>query len=193
MTRIPLVDPESLPDAERDQLRSHRPREDVPDEYHHLINDDVRNAYRGLANNPTMLEAFRTTQNRVWNEGGLSPHQRELVILSTARTISSRYEWHNHVRVALAEGLSPDEIRAIAEDRLDSFSPDDTALVQYVSAFVDRTVTDDIHERTSEHFDPESIIAIGMLAGTYLMAGRLFGAIDLELDEPFVGWELENL
>lgn len=205
MARIEYADPEDLPPEKRPLLDtlSDRANDETGDETDgepdddgergHSLEGGTLNVYRALGRNVDLLEAFREYGSAVWSEGGLTPHQRETVILSTAVHADTEYEWQQHVRVALDEGMDPDRIVAISRGDVDELPPEYAAIVEYVEAFVDGAVDDDAHERLAAHFDEETILGIGMLAGCYLGLARLLQALSVGLEAPFVGWELEEL
>jgi len=191
MARVPYVDPEELP-ADRRALLDTLSDAD-PDDREHSLRGGTLNVYRAMANDDDLLEAFRAYGGALWRESGLAPREREFVILTTARAAGSAYEWHQHVRVALDEGLSPEAIRAVAAGDDDALDPAHAALVAYARRFVDGRVDDGVHDRLLTHYDGEAVVGIGLLAGLYLGLARLIDALGVGLDGEFVGWELENL
>lgn len=167
--------------------------EDLDEEYQQLLSTQTRNVHRTLARNPAVLDAFRTSIGALWDVSELTARRRELTILATANQTRCRYEWHQHVRHALAVGLTEGEIRAIATEDLQPLAPEDTALVRYAQAFVDGTVDDAIHEAVATYVDDETIVAVAVLAGTYLGLAHVIDAFGVETEEGFVGWHLEAL
>lgn len=191
MPRIPYVEPAELP-TDKQSLLDTLSGADVEERDHHLEGGTL-NVYRALGNNVDLLESFRAYGSAVWEESGLDPHEREVVILTTSHHADCEYEWHQHVRVALDEGLSRSQIRSISNSELDRLRPEHAALVRYVRAFVDGTVDDATHEQLSEHYDDETVLGTGMLAGCYLGLARMLQAVDVETEVDFVGWDLETL
>jgi 4-carboxymuconolactone decarboxylase len=207
MARIDYADPEDLPAEKRHLLDSMANEdgggddEDEPGsddggdggDAAHGLRSDRLNVYRLLGRNPAILAGFREYLGTVWTAAGLTPHERELVILATARATDSRYEWHQHVRVALDEGLRVETILAVARGEPDRLSPEGAALVDYVTAFVAGAVDDDAHDRLATHFDEPTVLGVGALAGNYLGLAHVFDALDVDLETEFVGWGLANL
>lgn len=182
----------------------YRTKEDVPDEYRTMVDnanpfmDDAelsskstRHTYRIIANNTDVLEAFRRFGAAMKESTGLSSRDRELVILSVARTLDSAYEWHQHVSVAMDVGFEKEEVLAIAEHEFDIFTEKESTLLEYVAAFTERSVTDNLHERLMEYYDASEIIGITMLAGYYINIDYVGDALDLDLEEEFIGWDLQ--
>lgn len=193
MTRVPLVDIESLPDNVRETVETSPEENELPAEYTSLLPEGAPDIFLAIANHPPVVEAFRELQSVLWHEIGLSPVERELVILSVAREHEMPYEWHHHVRVALGEGIDPDTIRAVSNRDYSSFDAPSAALIRYAQAFVQGEVDDTVHEELTRHYDPEIITGIGLLAGFYSGTAETMKAFDMDLEVPFVGWELENL
>lgn len=191
MVRVPYVTREDLPEEDRDLLRSFRA--DTPEEYRHLLSTEERNVYRTLAHVPKSLEQFRAFGRTLREELDLDPRERELVILTTASALRSAYEWHQHVRIGLTEGLSPEEILAISDRDYGAFEDDKRALVEYVDSYVTGTVDDETYDAFAARVDESKVVGIGLLTGIYLVIGRQMDALGVETEEPFVGWDLKNL
>lgn len=193
MARIDLVDPEEFPEDRRDSLATLSPRAGLPEEYHHLIESPVRNIYRTVGRSPPLLVAFREFGRAAWSECGLDPREREIVILAVGRALDAAYEWHQHVRVGLSEGLTPDEIAAIGADDRRFFEGQDRALVEFAAGFATASLDVPTLEVFVDHFDERTAVGTGLLAGLYAVIGLVESAFDLGTEEPFVGWGLDGL
>lgn len=191
MPRIPYVDPEDLPGEKRALLDTLSGTQ-AADRDHDLEGGRL-NVYRALGNNVELLEAFRAYGSAVWNASGLEADEREVVILTTAHQTGCAYEWHQHVRVALDDGMSRDQIRAISRDEPAELAPSLSVLVPYVRAFVDQEVDEGVHADLAELYAPEQIVGIGLLSGCYLGLGRLLEALSVETEVDFVGWDLAGV
>ena len=192
MARIPPIDPSTF-DGDAELLKTKMDADALGEEYADLFSSRLRNVHRTIATNPGVLRAFRGFMAGVREATDLTARQRELIILAAAAGAEARYEWHQHVRHGLAAGLSEEEMRAIGAGEFDAFGDDEAALLAYVDAYVRGEMSDDHHAALAERFDPEDLVAIGMLAGGYLALARALKAFGVELEEPFVGWELENV
>ena len=191
MARVPYTDPAEIPVEKRDLLDTLSETDVDSSEY--SLQHETLNVYRAVGCNLALLEAFRAYASEVWEHCGLPPHEREVVILTTAYYADAAYEWHQHVRVAFDEGMTPEQILAISREEPDQLDPQCAALVSYVERFVNAHVDDETHERLAVHYDDETIVGVGMLSGCYLGLARLLQALDVRPESEFVGWELENL
>lgn len=75
-------------------------------------------------------------------------------------------EWHQHVRVALDEGLTPTEIRAISSGDVDRFDASIAAIIDYTERFVTGSVDDATHQRLSTYYTDEIGLASACSQGT---------------------------
>ena len=147
----------------------------------------VLNIFRLFMVNP----AIELNARAIWRASGLAPRAREIVILRAAFVRESRYEWHQHVRIARAEGVPPAEIAAVRHWRdADCFSEDERALLAYVDALGSGERPDDeLYTAMARGRTPAEIVGVTMLIGTYFSLAMLMQAMDLETEEPFVGWD----
>jgi len=193
VARISLVTADDLPEGDEELLASLSSKEGLPNEYHHLIEDPVRNIYRTVGQTPPILDAFRDFGRVLWEECGVSPRRRELTILSTARAHDAVYEWHQHVRVGLKEGLTPTEIRAIGASNWAQFDTDDRGIIEFATAFATQTLSLPVLSAFTERFSERAAVGLGTLVGLYTVIALLEDGFDIETEEPFVGWDLTGL
>lgn len=177
MARIPLPDRATLTD-EALQRRWDRLAERGP----------VLNVFRLFMANP----AIELNARRLWEASGLSPRQREIVILRCAYLRRSTYEWQQHVRIATAEGLTPAEINAItAWQDAPIFSAAERVLLAYVDELAAYPRPGEaVFARLAEGRSPGEVLGVTMLITMYFQLAHVMAALDLETEEPFVGWEL---
>ena len=179
MARIPLPTRETLTDealVQRwDSLSARGP---------------VLNVFRLFLVNPDVeLNAFR-----VWRASGLALRARELVILRCAYAKQSTYEWHQHVRIALNEGIAAAEIDAVREWRdAACFNESERALLAYVDELAaSPRPRDAVFAAFAEGRTPAEILGVTALITLYFQLAHIMAALDLETEEPFVGWDLSE-
>jgi alkylhydroperoxidase family enzyme len=113
----------------------------------------------------------------------LDPALRELAILQVGRH-AARYEWVQHVPIAMSTGITEDEISALDDGVLDDFSPVRRAVLEYVAAFIDGQVDDDLHAGIAEHLSDRQMMELCLVAGHYLMLARTMSAMEIDPDPP---------
>ena len=177
MARIPLPTRETLTDealVQRwDRLAARGP---------------VLNVFRLFLANPDVeLNAFR-----VWRASGLAPRERELVILRCAYARQSTYEWHQHVRLARNEGISAAEIDAVRDWRdAACFTESERVLLAYVDDLAERPrPSDAVFAAFAEGRTPAAVLGVTALITLYFQLAQIMAALDLETEEPFVGWDV---
>lgn len=165
----------------------------LPEEYRYLLDEDAlgeRNIFTTMGNNPSILKSYMLYGSTLWDDCGLSAHDRELAILAVARALDSRYEWEQHVDIGHEAGVRPDAMRAIGAGDLAQFDDRTRAMLEYVQAFATDAVTDEQHDALASHYGDDAVVGIGMLASHYVATARFLEGFDVELENAsFVGWE----
>ncbi len=164
---------------------------ELPDEYQYLLDEDVlgpRNIFRAFGNNPPVLQSYMRYGTTVWEDAGLSDRERELVILAIARTLHSRYEWHQHVEIAQESDISQAEISAIGRRDFSDFADHERALLVYAAAFAARNVDKANHTQLAAHYEPATITGTALLASHYVATAYALDALAIPLETDFVGW-----
>jgi 4-carboxymuconolactone decarboxylase len=172
MARVPLLDPE-----------------DVPEDYRYLLTDnDVgdRAIFRAMANAPKQMQWYMRYSTRLWEV--LPEREREVVILAAARALEHEYEWHQHVRLGREAGLADAEINAISTGDLDELDDRDVALAAYARALALGDLRDGDQAHLLEHYEMGTVAGVAMLASHYVATGRTLDAFGIEPEESFVGW-----
>lgn len=187
MARIPYSK-----DVSPELVESQRP-DSLPEKYSHINQQDARNVYRSIAHEPEVVKALRGYIGATWDECGLTDRQRELLILAVAVEIDSAYEWHQHVRIALLEGLKPDEILAVAAEDYGPFTDTERAVMKFARASSGGTTSDAHVDTLREHFEVSRMSAITALVGAYVCLNVVLQTLNVETEEPFVGWDLAGL
>jgi alkylhydroperoxidase family enzyme len=162
----------------------------------YLTADDASEAVAGTLSKLPPLHVFSLiahaeTAFRPWlrfsgallNSLELDPALRELAILQVGRH-AARYEWVQHVPIALSAGVSDDEVSALGEGVLNGFTPERRAVLEYVAAFIGGKVDDVLHASVAEHLSDRQIMELCLVAGHYLMLARTMSAMQIDPDPP---------
>lgn len=158
------------------------------------VGDEPLNIYKAVGNNPPLLRGYLRLGDALWKECGLDLQTRELAILRVAFLQHSMYEWHQHVRLAREAGLDDERIRELRRWRASAlYSPAERAMLAYIDAMAtsDHPLAE-VHAALAEHFPVATIVGVNLLAGYYMMTARFLGAMEVALEGPFVGWDLEG-
>lgn len=162
--------------------------EDAPDSLTELLAPDRPNTIALLfghaeTNWPRLADLLLS----ILGEQQLDARLRELAILRVARLRGAVYEWEQHVGIAQAAGVRPEQVDAIAEDRIDGASFDELELL--VLEATTRLVEDGTLEaalvaRLGERLAPRELVELLLAAGVYEALAKLMNALDLETEGP---------
>jgi alkylhydroperoxidase family enzyme len=141
------------------------------------------NLHRALYNNPELNRCFMGLAMGVHQASHLPTRTRELVILRISAMLGAEVEWAQHLRLALAAGVSREEARAMREGLLAALPPEERAAVAFAEA-VDRCgVDDEVWATAVRHHTPVQLLDLTLLAAFYALASRVTLALDIEVDE----------
>jgi 4-carboxymuconolactone decarboxylase len=122
-SRIPLVDIAALDAAQRatfDRIAGTRGR--------------VAGPFLALLHSPELADRVQAVGAFIRFESSLDDATRELAILVTARCWSCQFEWVAHAPLALAAGISADQLDAVADGRRpSSLAPTAAAVHDFVA------------------------------------------------------------
>jgi alkylhydroperoxidase family enzyme len=152
------------------------------------------NIFRTMANNAPLWRSYLRLGNGLWTQCGLDVPTRELVILRTSILHHSMYEWHQHVRIGRQAGLSDERIVGLHQWRTSGvYSEAERALLGYIDALAASDhPSDEAHADVARHFDASTLVGINLLTGFYGMTAKFLGAMEVQTEEPFVGWQLQG-
>jgi alkylhydroperoxidase family enzyme len=144
----------------------------------------ILNLHRMMAHAPAMMKASYETAMAIRHELSLPRALIELAIMRTAQLAGSDYEWHQHYPMALANGVSAEQIAALSAAQPSTLF---TAAEKAALAFCEATVmgTDPIPEdfsRLQQHFTPRQIVEMAMLASEYFATARVIRVLGIPIE-----------
>lgn len=143
----------------------------------------VSNALRTLGHAPGGLLHFARVGEYVKYKTGLPEKLRELTILTSARGVP--YAWSHHQPLAVQAGIDAGAVQQIGEGKVPPGLPaNERAIVAFVMALGDLTVTDLIMDAMKQHFSPRQIVDIAMSATYYGALGRMVVALGVDVEDP---------
>jgi 4-carboxymuconolactone decarboxylase len=197
MARIPYQDQTDIPEQYHGMLTTHLESslQDV-ERYETVKNKNIaggpKNIYRLLAHKPMILRSHREHLSLMWKELDIPSRDRELALLCLAKALNCKYEWHHHTSVAADEGISTEEMRAIAAGSYDEFEDHEAALLEYAEHYAGQAVNDSLHARIADTYYDAQMLGLAVLLGFYVFLAFSLDALAVDLEEEFVGWDLEN-
>lgn len=116
--------------------------------------------------------------------GKLDPVLREIVILRIGQLCGSDYEWHQHVSVGRAIGMSEATLRAVADQDFDALTPAQQAAVAMAEEIKqDNGASASTFARAREHFSAEELVELCLVAGYYIMTAGFLLSFDIEIED----------
>ncbi|HVX17403.1 MAG TPA: carboxymuconolactone decarboxylase family protein [Acidimicrobiales bacterium] len=191
--RIPPLPPKEWPEGMRAALAAMRPahpRHPFP------RRDENRskglNALGTLAQHPDLATAFHTLTAHVLFVSTLSTRDRELLILRVSALRKSDYEWCQHVVLGRDNGLSDDEIRAIAAGPgAPGWSARDRAMLQACDELVAHArIGGATWDVLAAEFDTQELMDLVFTVGTYDLLAMAFLSFQVEVDDDLPGNDL---
>jgi alkylhydroperoxidase family enzyme len=140
------------------------------------------NLHRALYNNPELNQGFMGLAMGVHMASHLPTRTRELVILRISAMLRAEVEWAQHLRLALAAGVSHEEARAMRDGMLTALPPEERAAVALAEAVDMCRVDDDVWTTAARYYTPVQMLDLTLLAAFYALASRVTLALDIEVD-----------
>ena len=155
----------------------------------------VVNLYRILLHSPEATLQFMRLGNYLLLRCPLDRRLRELAILRIAKLAGSRYEWVQHVPLAMECGMTREQVEAIAEWRSSTaFDSRDRAVLAYTDEVAQQVqVQDDTFQELARHLDEQSIVELTLSVGYWGLVARLLEALKVDMDPEMPGSPREML
>jgi 4-carboxymuconolactone decarboxylase len=134
---------------------------------------------------PKTTQHLRAINRYLRFEAGITPHIREIAILSTAREMGSQFEWAAHEPEALKEGVPQAVIDAIKYRKsTDGLDPTDAAVIELGrELWRDHKVKPETFAKLKEAFGAHKLVDLVLLMGNYAGTAALLTAMDMQLHE----------
>ncbi len=146
----------------------------------------VLNVYKVMGHSPAAMRACMGLGNTLLTRTGLDAKLRELAILRVAQLTDSRYEWMQHLPIALEVGVSQEQVDSLASwPRSKAFSEKEKALLAYTDEVTERVrVSDETFSRLRQQLDEREILELTLCAGYWGLIARLLVALQVDLEAP---------
>ena len=137
-----------------------------------------------MLHSPELSRRARPLNHYLRYEAGLGGRVRELAILTTARELSSQFEWAAHEAEAIDEGVSQELIEIIRHRKDTSGLDEADAIVIELGReiFGARKVESSTFARSLRQFGRRALVDLVALMGNYAGTAALLTAFDMQLD-----------
>jgi alkylhydroperoxidase family enzyme len=171
MARVPYIDPKN-----------------VPEQYRNLISS-AANVTRALANSPKLAFLSGSMARYIRHESRLDPRLRELAIIQVGYSARSAYEYTHHIKIGFSFGITPDDLRAIADEtagRPSKLEPIAKTVLRAAREMTDGlTVSDATFAELRAAFDNECLVDLLYAIANYNGVVRILAALQVDLEEEY--------
>ncbi|MGH8492936.1 MAG: carboxymuconolactone decarboxylase family protein [Moraxellaceae bacterium] len=141
--------------------------------------------------NPRLFWAWLFFASRLMPYGRLPAPEREKIILRTGWNCRSRYEWGQHVDIALSAGVTDEDIRRVAEGPVAWTEPRERALMLACDeVHRDKCIAEATWQVLAGHYSEPLLIEILLLIGHYEMIAGFLNSAGMDL-EPAIEAKLQ--
>jgi alkylhydroperoxidase family enzyme len=143
------------------------------------------NDFKTLAHHPELLKGIMPFAAYIAGESGLAPRHRELLALRTAWLCRAAYVWAQHAVIAQGVGLSPRELRRVAEGPdAKGWEPFESTLLRAADELhVNSFVTDDTWKALAARYDPPRLLDVIFTAAEYTMLAGAMNSFGVQPDQ----------
>ena len=144
----------------------------------------VLNIFRTLVRAPKALRGFLGWGNYVLSRrNDLPAREREIVILRVGFLCKSGYEFTQHTRIGLNEGLSADEIERIKRGAGAGWSAADAVLIKAADELhADQFITDATWAELGRHYSEKQCMDVVFTVGQYTQVSMMLNTFGVQLD-----------
>lgn len=138
-----------------------------------------------LLNHPLLAKAWLGYSQWILPQNQLTAHDRELIVLRVGYVARSEYEWAQHVRVALAEGIPEEVIHRVKESpQHPGWNEKEKYLLMAVDELVNSAfITESTWSGLGGYFNTEQLIEIMFFVGNYYQMAMVFNTMGAQLNE----------
>lgn len=151
--------------------------------------------WRALLHRPEIFIAYVPYLRAIVGPGTVPTRTKDLAAIAVAIANGCRYSASHRVNAGLKSGISPDELEALAADRLENLSVEERLAIQYareltlappVTRHADnpQAVDPDLLAALAETFDEPQIVELTATIALWNALTRFHRVMDLPLDMP---------
>ena len=155
-----------------------------------VLLDRPVNIFRALVHSPKGARAFARHGSYLLGRSKLDPRLRELAIIQVGYITKSDYEYAHHVDIGRRNGVSDDDIRAIAEEtagRETGLDALDRAVLQAARELtVDVSLANDAFATLEAGLDRASLIDLFLTIAFYNGVVRIIAALQIDVEDSYL-------
>ena len=144
----------------------------------------ILNLYKVMAHCPEVGLNFLRLGNAILFKGTVPPNLRELAILRVGNIYQAKYEFTQHIPIALRTGLRQEQIDDLPNwESSGKFSQQERAVMRYTDEVTKNIrVKEDTFAAVRSFLSEEGIVELTTAIGYYGMVCRILEALQVELE-----------
>ena len=153
------------------------------------------NAWRALLHRPEIFNAYLPYLRAVVGPGAVPGRVKDLAAITVAIANGCRYSASHRVSAGLKSGIAPEELEALAADRLDDFTPEERLAIRYARELTlsppatrhadnPQGVDPALLTELRKAFDEPQIVELTASISLWNALTRFHRVMDLPLDMP---------
>jgi alkylhydroperoxidase family enzyme len=145
------------------------------------------NLYRMLLNSPPVARGWLNLLTAVRQQTNLAGRYREMAIIRVAFLNGAEYEYKVHQPFAIQEGMSREQVDAIANWTASTvFTPIDRAVLAYTDAMTEEVqVPDETFAAVAKCFDAREMTELTATVAAYNLVSRFLEALQIDSETKF--------
>jgi 4-carboxymuconolactone decarboxylase len=144
--------------------------------------ENASNILGTFVNHPALTKEFLKFNVHLLFNSTLPPRLRELAILRVAHRTDSAYEWTQHVKIGMREGLTEDEIAGVQRgEATDAF--DRTVLAGVDELLDEYELSDATWAALGDRFDQRQRMDFVFTVGCYVTVSMALKTFGVELEQ----------
>jgi len=136
--------------------------------------------FRTMANRPEALKNFVPLYGAVMGPGLVERRVKELIYLAVSFANECAYCSAAHTAISKKAGISEDELTALATEQEAPFSFPERAAIAYARELTRTADAGDSREGLAEHFSPEQVVEITLVAAMANFTNRFNNGLELK-------------
>jgi alkylhydroperoxidase family enzyme len=144
------------------------------------------NFFRMLGHSPGAYLPMIDLTNAIFRDLTISDYHKEMMVLLLAAHEDVAYEWEQHVSIAQAAGVRPEQFVAIAEGRLEddrAFKEDERVLLRFGQAILIKGKAPGVlFKHAREYFSLQELSDAIIVIGYYRMLSGYLKTFDITID-----------
>lgn len=176
MPKIPYVTFDELSERKKAELDGSRE-----------LWDSNINVIKMVANSPVVFDSFVEMGAGLLIEAALDSMYREYAILRVAIVNRCRYEWAQHVPIAMAAGISLEKVAAVTDwESSDMFDEKERIILAFTDEVLQHTrPSEKTFDAASAFLSRQSLTELVFSIGYWNMVAYMLNTMDVELEADF--------